>query len=1580
MADHELTRGPTPGLPEEVNGAARRLPDILEGSAQGSFVVRSGSPLPDTPGVRPHQPSSSTLPAGMDHAPREHRLHNEVLEVPPPADGAILAPATNLKAFKELRLLPHDDDDEDLPDKVDLEKWFEDFQSACWRGHGSGAIHQFWWLDQLLLQATAHARHHINSILTDLSRDRPHLNRFEQYVEVRDSLLLEQPDRYSTVAYFDQLMALRPGERRALVLQRHINRLWTHYEVARARDAKAVPPKVMPSLTEYFVTLLYSRALKSATRAGIPPLSVFVAEGQSQLLVRYAQRAAAFEAANPPANSYVIAGALDDAEREISTGVGRRRTGSTLSGELAFRPSVREEDVRYGVSTLSSSGAFRIVAGGAANEAVDAFVLKPFATVARGLAVEDPTRPALKRRKVLDDPEEGSALFVESPCQSVVDRAIGACMACSALEHVEGAWVVPGDQLRVTGTVASTCRVHETDSAGKHGLCNFPETHAQVMAMCERAEALNEADIIQLKRLCSRYETIWNAGDRPLSKTNLTTFKVELQEGVLPISCSYRPVSADKRRRIALLVSECLASGLCVPSDSEWASAVVLAPKPGGKDRLCIDYRKLNSVTRVPTYPLPRIQQALDALQGKTFFSVFDFPNAYWQIEVEPESRKFLAFITPDGHYEWTRMPFGAAAAPATQQRMIDKLLGGMKWVCAIAYLDDVVVFSDTFADHLKHLEAFFVKVKEANLQLKPQKSNLCRSETCYLGFLVSAKGVRPDPSKTAPIARFPVPKDVKSVRSFLGIGSYYRRFIRDYARKAEPLQRLLTANAEFRWGAEQEKAFENIKLALVNATLMAHPQPGKPFVIDCDASILGLGAALSQPDERGLERPIAFASRALRPNEQKWTITELEAFAVVWALESFRVWVEGSPTLVRTDHSPLLWLRNNAGKSTRIARWVLRLQDFAFDLQHKAGRCNAVADALSRYPTGEVPAKSHATMCDVNYAARTDALCAVVNPAERCRECWGQHNAFSAGGGTVLITEQPTTQTVRIERANRPESELVGEETIRHLQKLDPECIETRQYLAGVDGARPPMWSVRAGMVPAEVDGVLCFKSTDPQHSDKRPLILLPQVARTAVVQRLHLGQEAGHFGRKKTIARIRARYIWGSIARDVARVLSTCSQCWQQAKDGARNIPGRTLPKGWPGEVIAMDLFGPLPLSRKGFLLILVIIDHFSRWVDLTALRKAEAADVVEVLRNKWIPQHGVPRLILSDNGPQFVADVVQRLCRGIGARKLYSTPYHPKGNSVVESFMRTLKKALGALVDEDGRDWDRHLQAVALAHNSTPHTATGFSPFFLEHGREAVLPVQRYLDEPRLDPVSVSWLERLWRSRLYVYEAHAMEEKRQKELCGSARSLLPPGAIVAVRLSPADAGEYPAKLAPRWAGPWVVCERFGNDKTYKVRDVCTKAEKQVSRDQLKLLDLPAEPGSIWPFPRVRLDDGAVGCNNLPDHAARDAVRPYSGSGARPAASPALQPPPEQDGTGSAGVQIPANRQCGNGEAHPITQSRSVVDGTTATGQIQHEPRQVVDTAMPYGFRPTASRRSRAVEEARGFSGPARRGRRYL
>ena len=390
-----------------------------------------------------------------------------------------------------------------------------------------------------------------------------------------------------------------------------------------------------------------------------------------------------------------------------------------------------------------------------------------------------------------------------------------------------------------------------------------------------------------------------------------------------------------------------------------------------------------------------------------------------------------------------------------------------------------------------------------------------------------------------------------------------------------------------------------------------------------------------------------------------------------------------------------------------------------------------------------------------------------------------------------------------------------------------------------------------------------------------------------------------------------------------------------------------------------MAMDIFGPLPKTQSGNRFILVCIDHFSRWVELTALSRIREQDVAEVLRDRWIPNHGVPRVILSDNGRQFVSEVIRNLCESIGARKIYSSLYHPQGNSMCETFMRTLKKALGALVSEDGRDWDVHVQAVAFAHNSTPHTSTKYSPFYLLHGREAVLPIQRHLDMPVLDTTSRKWLDRLWKARMDVYRVHLEMTKKRREILDSPGVRLPNETIVAVKLTPTDLQGLSSKLAPKYAGPWVVVECFENGTTYKVRCPITGNVRQVPRNKLKVLDLPEHLGTR---PGDELPRWVAPWSGRSIQASREVEEPTGN---------AFRAYPVNDrnlGTaeGTLSDQRAPEEPTNAPEAHPANaRNLGTAEGTLSDQLAPEETAEVISGTLPLreGLRSTISRQARAA-----------------
>ena len=419
------------------------------------------------------------------------------------------------------------------------------------------------------------------------------------------------------------------------------------------------------------------------------------------------------------------------------------------------------------------------------------------------------------------------------------------------------------------------------------------------------------------------------------------------------------------REEVARQLKSMQRDGVIQPSNSPWSSPVVMVRKKDGSHRYCVDYRVLNSVTKADTFPLPRIDDLLDQLGGARYFSTLDLASGFWQIQMELKSREKTAFVTPQGLYEFLVMPFGLKNAPAVFQRLMEKVLSGLNPESGrqfvAAYLDDIVVFSTSLQEHLIHLKKVIDRLKFANLKLKPSKCNFVKKEVEYLGHIITANGLQPNTRITQAVLAFPIPEDVQGVRRFLGMASYYRRFIAGFAKIAQPLHHLTAKDVPFQWSTDCETAFVTLKSRLVTPPVLAYPCFGKEFTLETDASIQGLGAILSQKQADQKLHPVAYASRALTPAEKNYSVTELETLAVVWGITHFHSYLYGGDVTVITDHSavkPVLETPNPTGKH---ARWWTRVYGRGIksvSIIYRAGRENKSADALSRSPAS--PAPSH--------------------------------------------------------------------------------------------------------------------------------------------------------------------------------------------------------------------------------------------------------------------------------------------------------------------------------------------------------------------------------------------------------------------------------------------------------------------------------------------------------------------------------------------------------------------------------------------------------------------------------------------
>ena len=418
-----------------------------------------------------------------------------------------------------------------------------------------------------------------------------------------------------------------------------------------------------------------------------------------------------------------------------------------------------------------------------------------------------------------------------------------------------------------------------------------------------------------------------------------------------PIKQRYYPVSPILQKIMHNEVDKMLKEGVIEPSESPWSSPVVMVKKPQNEYRFCIDFRKINEITKRDSYPLPYIDAILNKLKDAKYISTIDLKNGYWQVPLEETSKEKTAFTVPGkGLYQFTVMPFGIHNAPATFQRLMDSVLHDYMGEKVFCYLDDIICISSTFQEHLDLLDKIFGKLREAGLKINVEKSHFCRTETKYLGHVITPMGVTVDPDKVSSIVNYPAPRNVKQLRSFLGLVSWYRRFIPSFSTVSTPLTNLLRKNILWEWSEQCRDAFETLKSRLIQSPILTCPDYTKPLILQTDASFSGIGAVLVQNYE-GEDKVIAYASRSLSQAERKYSVTEKELLSILWAIKKFRPYIEGYHFTIITDHFALKWINNLKNPSGRLARWGLQLQEYSFSVIHRRGALHKVPDALSRIP-----------------------------------------------------------------------------------------------------------------------------------------------------------------------------------------------------------------------------------------------------------------------------------------------------------------------------------------------------------------------------------------------------------------------------------------------------------------------------------------------------------------------------------------------------------------------------------------------------------------------------------------------------
>ena len=905
-----------------------------------------------------------------------------------------------------------------------------------------------------------------------------------------------------------------------------------------------------------------------------------------------------------------------------------------------------------------------------------------------------------------------------------------------------------------------------------------------------------------------------------LGKTNVLKHHIPTGDAA-PIRQSVRRISPHQRQDVQNMLTQMLEGGVVEPSASPWASPIVLVRKKDGSTRFCVDYRKLNDVTRKDAYPLPRIDATLDALHGSRWFSALDLLSGYWQVEVAEMDRPKTAFCTTEGLYQFRVMPFGLCNAPATFQRLMDLVLAGLQWRECLVYLDDVIVLGHTFQEHLCNLRSVLQRLRESGLRLKPSKCSFFQSEVQYLGYIISRKGVSTDPKKTQKVSSWPLPTTKREVQQFLGFAGYYRRFVRDFASIARPLHRLTEHTSPFVWTNDCQIAFEELRHRLCSAPILAFPDFSREFILDTDASDVGIGAVLSQVDEEGHERVIAYGSRALTKPERRYCVTRRELLAVVQFTRQYRPYLMGRKFILRTDHGSLTWLRNFRDPEGQIARWLERLEELDFDIVHRRGKAHTNADALSRLPCQQCGRESHVTPTDAVVSA-TAILQSVPN-------------AIGDSIRDVQLADPILGPLLRgKEMGEKPNSTQLGNPSPSSRRLLQ-------------------LWEQ---LVVA--DKVLCRQFESRQGHTSNLQVVVPSKLRKEVLAELHEGAAGGHFGVDKTLARLKERFYWPGHFNDVKDWCSNCGSCASRKAPSpkSRKAPLTSIVAGYPMQLVAMDVVGPFPESPSGNKYVLVAADYFTRWVEAYPIPNQEATTVARKLVDEFFCRFSPPERLHSDQGRNFESAVIAETCKLLGINKSRTTPYHPQSDGLVERFNRTLLDMLSKSVGDYPSQWEHHIRRLCLAYNTSVNPTTGHTPFFLMFGRQVRMPVDIMYGTPGVSSAPVpKYVAELRDSLTSAYQqvrtTTAAKLKRQKEFYDRKVHGQPfdKGDLVWLN-SPAVPKGKPKKLHCPWTGPFKVVGRL-SEAVYRIQHTRNRRKRRVVHfDRLK----PCSPDTRLPLPALR------------------------------------------------------------------------------------------------------------------------------
>ena len=928
-----------------------------------------------------------------------------------------------------------------------------------------------------------------------------------------------------------------------------------------------------------------------------------------------------------------------------------------------------------------------------------------------------------------------------------------------------------------------------------------------------------------------------------------------LKEGTKPIAIRPYPLSKQKMEDLDKQVELWLQQGVIEPSKSPWGFPVVIVYR-NDKPRICVDYRQANTRIERDEFPLPRQDQVLQALQGAQWLSTLDALSGFNQMRIKTEDQPITAFRTPKGLYHFKKLPFGIHNGPAEFQRAMNDIMAQFLWIFIIVYIDDLIVYSKTFEDHVDHLTQILQAVIESGMTLAPKKCFFGFQSLALLGQKVSRLGLTTQKEKVEAIDKLAPPKNIKTLQSFLGMMVYYASYIPYYAWIVNPLFKLLHKDQKWEWSEKHKEAWELSKQTLKSAPILGYGIPGLGYRLYTDASYYGIAGVLHQVqpvmirDLQGtriydklktawdnkeeipilykempegsenprkkfewakefeltwvwVERPILYGSRSLRPAEDHYSPTELEALAAKEFLIKFQNFLEGERILLVTDHSALIWSKTYSGINRRLLNTGNVFSQFRdLTVTYRPGRMNSNVDPLSRLeqlvPEHQSPEKDPDISIELGQSGEP----------------------ITSGEWRKLVYKDNKAAEVFAIESIQIDQEVI--EKYRKGYKTDTFFKRIMEDLKGVSD-----WSDPRHTLFFIKDNGLLYK----YDTEGRELLCIPKDMQKEILQ-LHeeLGENA-HFGFEKTYNYLSRSFYWPKMVKSVKRYQETCDTCQKIHND--RRLPyGRLQPipiPQYPFQEVSMDFIMPLTESG-GYNGVYVVVDRFTKYVIIRPVTtRITAEETAEKFKSMVIIDHGLPEKVISDRDPRWREAFWGQLLVQIGSKTALSTAYHPQTDGQTEAVNQILEIALRAYTQEG--TWHDKLEDFQMAYNSSVHSSTGFTPFFLLNGKQMRKPSNLLIDQSQHERVGIDkqstelFLDRMEAAWNRAKEAlqFAQEVQRRSYNANHTPLTLEVGDQVLVnphslRMS-GDWQKPGHKLLPRWEGPFEIIEKFGPN-TYQIR----------------------------------------------------------------------------------------------------------------------------------------------------------------